>query len=695
MQDAYVNESEQQNLAMEPFRPMFITIPEEDLEIIQNTRAELRTKTSSIVNRESSIYGDPFTETKKQILICLCESSIEGKAYSRIGVTTKVSEEFPEMDFRTDQVKELINQLSRTRLEVEMIMDSQRVNNRRHYYYLKVRKDIELISKDDAFLEPIQEMSEYEWESLPLLLEAGIQTLNPIAYILKEILFQLKIASERQSSVTKEYIIQKIFQKTKTLISEDELTQSIDYASIIIKDRFDNIGFKILEKGNLLQAGLSKDLEEIDDDLLIESYDATGELKGEILEGIELIDRHMNSYRDYPIIELLMFMVENRPCTSIMIVNFFKRKKIKINSQQIYHVVRRIRNLNNLYEDYSPIKINIYGKHQYYIGRSKKIYLEGLGDYSSRIEEPVNSVYPCASNIIFNYSYFIQTLEKKLPFLVIGESKMALLVKVISSFSAMQFKVSFPIILNILKSLDPETKIVSTRSLIPKIKNYLLGIYKETGISIKYDEEGYSFETENHPSPIAQRFNSWPDYVNCEGSAMPYEFIENNEELFREPRQSPVNNLAPELRARIAHWKEKLPYEFANSDYSLSYPFEINHSNEMKEKLVNEAILLASGKITKKRNSAMKEINQAILYALLCSTLKGEAIFSKNIEDFIGSQHFELIKFDTVFKSLRKIINDSKHTPMRIVNVKIPSRLKMQNVIYYLDFKEENSSQES
>ncbi len=648
--------------------------PEDFSEISENIQ-EISSRVLKIISRTGTNIFHELSERNKFLLRKILESTGELQAISKEELLNSAS---TDLSVSTPHIKELRYRLEATGIQMKKIV---REDKKSTYYYLTTRK-IEDSSSED-YPEPLIEMEDQEWEYLPIVLENVIQRLRNCSHVFSEILKLLIQAAKNKKAISVDAIKMKILKKHKKFISNKDLEQSLLFAQIDKWEFFKSIGLNFLLKDNVIQAYFTKDSEEIDENCFVEIYEPHGSFRDYLDSAIPEIKEHFDENNKSPIDEILTFMLSHRPTTVKSLVKAFSN--LGLTEYKAQKVIAHIKYLNSLLPDYSPIKLDIYGSNFYYLGKTKKTYLQPLGSFSFHETNPINSLYPKASSFDFNYSYFTQLIEKHLPHLAYSRSMSALLVKIIAGFSAMQFKVSFPIIYSQIIQLNPE---IQKESLIPALYALRKEVEKALSghnISLK-NEDGYYFETFTIPSPMAQRFRDWPDYILRPGSKLPWDFIEENEQYFIQ-RPTVRNDLNPIIRSAILKLRDRI-FSCPPPKIETKQVYLEEFDTKLKPKIeeIIKSVFIYEEKMGKKTTQENANIILAIIKVLLDSTIRGKCMFYSQIVSCLSS-FYDPQKIDDCFESIKQILKDSKTQRLVIKSVRLKTKVDGQNTVYHLDLK--------
>jgi hypothetical protein len=664
----------------------------EEKQLIDSQMDALKIEVEKVLNREASRVNRALSSYHKIFLKHLLLATENGYSLSASGLVNFIlansSEPIEEIHKKT--AKAVVRILKRTMIDVRTRTNPLTPPHiKKHYYHLALKEKPKTIEKEQLFEKPFFEMEENEWDSLALLLDSGLTILKSTAYIMRELLELLKMASRRKKSLNKKLLYQRIFHKYKILISDTEFNQSLNNYQLIMADKFDELGFEIMEENGNLQAVLTKELEDIESDYCLESIGKNPDSIEFLRNGILEAERHLK-FLKFKASDILFFMMNHRPCSSGEIIEHFRNKGIIIQAEYIQRLINNIRKLNELDRKYSPITINIYGDSLYFLVRSNKTHLEAVGDFSHMEKDPINSLYPKPESINFDYENYRKIIEEKLPFIAYGDGNMAIIMKILASFSAMQFKLSYPVLYSLLNQLKKEkVSKVTFNGCLGSIKSEINPILSADNIQFIFDGEGYYLKTTNKFSSNTYKYFSWADYFFQEGFQMPYDFIEENEQFFyKKPLQE--LEISQEMEEMFDSIKRDLPFSLETeriNNYILINEEQRASERDRKE-LIRLVIEIINGKMQKQKGGKISEIKQAILYTLLYSTIKGRAIRTEQVSTIIGENEVNGNSVSIIFRRFISNINKSPQTRLRIKSKKLATKVNGQNQIYYLGFKD-------
>lgn len=677
--------------------PEFVSIPEDVVQVINEISETLKTEVLTIIERPSSQYKDALDQYQKDAVQVLLENTLSKRAISSRGIINSIKELGKVLNF--DQIKNIFAILSRTKISVEKITNQALNGNRpKYYYYLLLKRKRRKIPLNVAFKNPFLDLTDSQEAAGILIIEHLLTKISITAFILREILIALKEALKLKKAVSTRYIIQQVYTVTGQIVSEVEILQSLNYANNLYGKKYEEEEFEIREVNGLIQLFVNGTPDSISQEPEYLRYDETKEYSeevfGKIIDSIPDSLRHFSPNATYPAKEFLEYMARNRPTTTSKMISDFAQTNYPTNEGQILSFIRHVRDLNSLETEYSPLYFNIYGRHFYYLGKSKtKEYLPAIGDYGHYEKIPENSLYPIKSKFDFDLDHFIHIIEEKLPHLAYGNSDNATFTRVLSAYSAFGFKLSFHCLINLIVREKPEAKKSSVISMLGEFKREIAPILSNYGIELNQDDLGYFFETKGRSFDYGlPDFSSWPDFLDRMPGIDPPRFIEENEACFVK-RTKIANDTPPRIRAVLLRRRENLPFKFTFTigEKFIRVPDSGILNIEEKIQIINEVFYIADGKIKKKKSEPVKPLYKAILYMFLSSTLQGMALLTGQFAQII--QFKESIDYQNEidltyeFNKLKSVINSSKATPLKFSEIRLPAKVNGQNQAYYLSLK--------
>ncbi|MDX9971078.1 MAG: hypothetical protein RBS56_04210 [Candidatus Gracilibacteria bacterium] len=663
----------------------------EEKQLIECQINALRIEVENVLNREPSSVNRALSPEQKMFLEYLLIGTENGLSLSTKALIDLILANNSELidPIQKKTTKALVRILKRTLIDVRTRTNPLAPPHiKKYYYHLALKEKPKTLEKEQFFEKPFYEMEDREWDSLTSIIDSGLTRLKSTAYIMRELLELLKMGSRRKKSLNKQLLYQRLYFKYNVIISDMEFNQCMENYQETMAEKFDEIGFEIMEEDGNLQAVLTKELDEIKSDYYLEAIGKNPDSVEFLRTGILETERHLR-FLNFSSSDILFFMMNHRPCSSGEIIEHFRNKGIIIQKEYIQRLVNNIRRLNELDRNYSPIRINIYGDSLYFLVRSNKIYMEAVGDFSPCEKNPINSLYPKPESINFDFAYYMKIIEEKLPFIAYGESNMAIIMKILASFSVMQFKLSFSVLHSLLNQLKKEPVSKATfNACLGSIKSEINPILSAESIQFVFDGEGYYLKTKNNLSTKFYKFYSWADLYFQENFQLPYDFIAENEHLFYERplQESEISPISEEMLSSI---KRDLPYDFQLDEIKKYILIDEEERVSEKEifKLINLVTELINGKMKKQKGEKISEIKQALLYILLYSTLKGRALLPEQVITLIGANEIEGKSIINLFNRFITNINRSPQTNLEIKTKKLATKVKGQNNIYYLGFK--------
>ncbi|MDX9971083.1 MAG: hypothetical protein RBS56_04235 [Candidatus Gracilibacteria bacterium] len=653
----------------------FLELPADVCSEISLNIEEFKLKINGILKRKSKTFSKALSEKHRYFLQKLAESTINFQAISR----DKLLSDAPEsLEIKESDWQNFLQIMIRTQIKVEKVYFE---NSKSSYFFLT--NYVTELDGVEKFTDPILEVSEEDFYHLGIVLENAITSLKSRSYILINLLILLRESAFRERAVNLNYLKKIIQKKYQKILHEKDINQVLDYLAVDKEEVLNELGFKIIRDQDRLQAVLTKDTSDIEDDDLFKTSEHRKELYSILPSAIKEISSHFDRYKEYPVEEILMFMVHNRPFTIKNIVRAFRQ--YNLTPFQVRNMISHIRYLNSINESYSPIILDIYGSHYYNIGMSKKTHMEALGTYDSYEEDKEASLYPRVGDFFFNYAYFQKIIKEHFPHLYYTSSLSAQIIKTLSAFSAVGFKISFSILFKQIHKKNPEIDRRQLSNELSNIQKFLSTKFQKQGIRLILDN-GYYLETSNMPSSISYKFFDWGDYFFTPLSKSPIELIEENEDLFLE-KKIIKNDLSPYLRAEVLKLRDRTfggPIPVVDSRQVDIIDFEEN----IKPKLMTIiwSVIEFENRRTKTENQLSHKIKIAILYSILSSQIKGKCIFYHQIVEQL-SGFYDETSIRNAFTTLKKI-NAKADFRLKIGIQKIKTRVYNQDSVYFLDLKQ-------